>query len=333
MAENNEPSAGGGTPAPQPADTTTAPAAPAVQAPAPAAATPPAAQTPAASAPATQAAQPTEPKGYWPDDWRTRASKGDDKLLARFSRYGSPEDALEALIHAQNRINAGELKPTLGKDATAEQLAEWRQAHGIPDAPDKYDVADLGNGLKVPEADKPLIDKILAAAHASNQTPDQIKASLRAFYEVRDMVDAHTSEKDRQAEASGTEALRQEWGAEYRVHSNLIENLLAGTAGEMKDQLQNARLPDGTLLKHSPAAQKFLLSLALIQNPLGTLVPSGGNPAQGIREELDRIAKVRRENRVTYNKDVKMQERERELLGAAMKAGIMDERGNWKQAT
>lgn len=327
MAEEGEQSSGGGTPTPvtQPAPAATTPqtAAPAPVTPAPA----------ATATPATAAATPpAEPKGYWPDDWRSRASKGDEKLLSRFSRYGSPEDALEALVHAQNRINSGELKPVLGKEATPEQLSEWRQAHGIPDAHDKYDVADLGEGIKPPEVDKPFLSKILEAAHSSNQTPDQVRATLKAYYQVRDQVEAHQVEKDRSAESAGTEALREEWGAEYRIHSNLIENLLSGTSGELKDQLQNARMPDGTLFKHSPAAQKFLLSLALIQNPMGTLVPNGGNPAQGIREELDRIAKVRRENRVQYNKDVKMQERERELLSAAMRSGIMDNTGNWKAA-
>jgi hypothetical protein len=343
MAGEGDSSAGGGaapTPPAQSAPAAPAPSAPAAPAapaaPGPAAPTPPAAAaTPAApAAPAAPApAAPAQPAGYWPDDWRAKAAKGDEKLIARFSRYGSPEDALTALIHAQNRITAGELKPVLGKDATAEQVAEWRLANGIPEAPDKYDVADLGNGLKVPDADKPLVDRILAAAHASNQTPDQVKASLRAFYEVRDIVDQHTSNKDKQNETAGTEALRQEWGSEYRIHSNLIENMLASsTAGDLREQLQNARLPDGTLFKHSPDVQKFLLNIALVQNPLGTVVPNSGNPAHGIREELDRIKKTMRENRVAYNKDTAMQDRFRTLTSAAIKAGIMDDNGNWKQA-
>jgi hypothetical protein len=44
------------------------------------------------------------------------------------SRYGSPEDVAAALINAQNRIDRGEVKPVLSKDATPEELAEWRQA-------------------------------------------------------------------------------------------------------------------------------------------------------------------------------------------------------------
>jgi hypothetical protein len=311
-------------------------AAPAAPAPAPTAAAPaPTASAPAApaAAPTAQAPAPAETKGYWPDDWRSKAAKGDDKMLNRFARYGSPEDALSALIAAQDRISKGELKPVLDKNATPEQIAEWRAANGIPDAPTKYEVFDLGGGLKVPDADKPLVDKVLVAAHASNQTPDQIKATLRAFYEVRDMVDSHVANQDKEAETKGQDALRQEWGSEYRVHSNLIANLLDGTAGGIKDNLLNGRLADGTLVKNSPEMQKFLLSLALIQNPLGTVVPGGGNPAQGIQDELARIKKTRETDRGAYNKDEKMQARERELIEAAVRAGIMDSMGNWKNSS
>lgn len=235
------------------------------------------------------------------------------------------------MVAAQDRISKGELKPVLGKDATPEQLAEWRAANGIPDSPTKYDVMDLGGGIKVPDGDKVLIDKLLEAAHGSHQTPDQVKASLRAFYSIRDMVDQHVVEKDKSAEAAGQDALRQEWGNEYRTHSNLIANLLASTGG-LSENLLNGRLADGTLVKNSPDVQKFLLRLALIENPLGTVVPAGGNPAQGIQEELAKIDKTRRENRSAYDKDAKMQERERELIDAAIRAGIMDSQGNWKKA-
>lgn len=307
---------GGAAPSPAPAAPSPAPAAPAAPATAPTPAT--------AAAPAPAAA---DDKGYWPGDWRQRAAKGDDKVLQRLGRYDSPQAVVDALVSAQNRINAGELKPVLGKEATPEQLAEWRAAHNIPDAPDKYDVSDL----KAPEQDKPFIDKILAAAHATNQTPDQIKGTLKAYYDVRDLVESHVAEKDKAAQTKGEDALRQEWGPEYRLNSNLIANLLSGTASpELSEALMNGRLADGGLIKNDPAVQRFLLSLALIQNPTGTVVPGGGNPAQGIREELAKIDKFMVEHRDAYFKDEPMQSRKRNLIDAAMRAGIMDPQGNWK---
>ncbi len=306
-----------------------APASPAIAAPA----APQVIQgTPAVlGAQAPVAPAPPPPAGYWPDDWRARIAKGDEKRLQRAARYASPEAAIEAGFEAQDRIYKGDVKPVLGANPTVEQLTEWRQAHGVPEAPDKYDVSDLGNGLKVSDRDKPLIDRVLAAAHMTNQTPDQIKSTLRAYYDVVDKTIAAQAEADRAHEVEGMSTLRSEWGGDYQVNSNLIANLLSGTAGkEFSEQLMSGRLPDGKLIKNSPAVQKFLLNLALVQNPIGALVPAGGNPAQGIKDELDKISKTMRDNRTAYNKDQAMQERFRTLTEAAINASLMDANGNWK---
>ena len=108
-------------------------------------------------------------EGYWPADWRDTVSKGDAKILARMGRYASPAAAMEALVAAQNRISAGELKPVLGKNATPEQVKEYREALGIPETPDKY---DLGKDIKIEGMDPTLLGEVLKEAHESNQTPE-----------------------------------------------------------------------------------------------------------------------------------------------------------------
>ena len=192
-AEESGGASGGAAPSPAPAAATAAPspAPAAVATPAPAAPSPaPAASAPTsapASAPAAQAAAPAAAKkdgdasskaegnneSYWPPDWRKTVSKDDAKVLARLERYASPEAAMQALIAAQNRIAAGELKPVLGKNATPEQIAEYRAALGIPDAPDKYDL-----GKDAPKVAPEMLSVVLKHAHEANQTPDQVKATL-----------------------------------------------------------------------------------------------------------------------------------------------------------
>ena len=290
-----------------------APATTAASAAAPAA---PATPTTAATAP-----EPTEEanKGYWPADWRQTVSKADAKVLARLERYASPEAAMQALIEAQNRISKGELKPVLGKNATPEQIKEWREAHGIPEAPDKYTFDQ--KEVKTEHLDKEVLGKVLAAAHASNQTPEQVQATLKAWNEIEQITSDKRAEEDHRVQKEAEDALRAEWGPEYRRNINLIHGLLDGSAApELKQQLLNGRLADGTPIGSSPAALKMLASLALIQNPSGVVVPgSEANPLQGIEGEIGKIEKVMRENRSAYNKDEAMQARYRELLGAREK--------------
>lgn len=306
-----EPGSAGATPAPAQASTA-APAATAPAAPAPSGAA-----APAPAAPKPEGGESKEPKaGYWPADWRESVSKEDAKTLTRLQRYASPEAALQALIAAQNRIAAGELKPTLGKNPTPEQIKEWREATGIPESSDKYDLGDLGKNIK-PE----LLKVVLDEAHATNQTPDQVKATLKAWGNIERQIAQERTEADYNAQTAGEDVLQQEWGPEYRRNINLIHGMLDGAASpELKAKLLNGRLADGTPIGSSPEALKFLVGLALIQNPAGVVVPGNeANPLQGVEGEIEKIEKTMRENRQAYNKDEKMQARYRDLLEAREK--------------
>jgi len=272
--------------APAPAAVVTAPA------PAPVVAASPA---PAAGAPA---ADPAEDKpGYWPADWREKASKGDEKLAKRFGRYASPEAALEALVQAQNRISSGDLKPQLGKDATPEQVAAWRAEVGIPETADKYNVGDLT------DTQKEAFGVLFKHAHATNQTEAQVKATAQAWSEIVRLESEKRIENDKAGEKIAEDALRDEWGAEFRRNWNVIDNMLSTVAdSSLKTAILDARGPDGARLGSKPEVIRALLSLALIQNPAGVVVPgSEANPMKGVETRIAEIELMMRKDRKAYN--------------------------------
>lgn len=298
-------------------------AAPAAAAPAEAPATAPAAAPAAAPSPAAATATPAVAapapvEGYWPTNWRDTVSKADEKKLATLQRYASPEKALEALFSAQERIRSGELKPVLKKDASADELNEWRTAHGIPVTADKY---DLGKDFKLDESDQETASELFKAAHESNQTPDQIKSTLKALKALQDKSVADMIASDKLKQQQSEDTLRAEWGPEFRLNINLAHSLLDGAATPgLKAKFLDARLPDGTLVGSSPEMLGLLVQLSRIQNPTGVVVPgSEANPMQGVESEIEKIEKTMRENRTAYNKDEKMQSRYRDLLGAREK--------------
>lgn len=285
-------------------------------------ATPPSGDAPPATPPKDGGNKGSE-GGFWPDDWRTRMVAGitdpaaKEKELKQLGRYASPEEVHKKARALEQRLSSGELKSVLPKDAKPEELKAWRAEAGIPETPDKYDL-DLGGGLVVGEADKPLVERFLQAAHGTNQTPDQVKASLRAYYEVNEQITADRQAKDHQLQEESTETLRAEWGPEFRRNVNLVHGLLDKTCSqEVKDKFLTGRLSDGTPIGSSPEALKMLLGLALVDNPAGTVVPgSGGNMEGAIDEEIGKIEKVMRSDRRAYNRDEKMQKRYGELLVA-----------------
>lgn len=267
------------------------------------------------AAPAPAPAGKDDTPGYWPNDWREKASGGDAKALEALARYATPAEVTKALRAAQVKLTSGELKPVLSAKPTEQELVDWRKSHGIPEAPEKYDL-DLGKGFVIGEIDKPLVDVFLKNAHATHQTPDQVKATLRSYYDVQEQISTARAQEDVTAQGVAEEELRAEWGQEFRPNMARIHQHLDRVAGkDLKDMFLSGRLADGTPIGSHPGALKMLLGLALMENPAGVLVPVGGGP-QGLDDEIKSIEKAMRTNRKAYDADEKMQARYRDLLDA-----------------
>lgn len=255
--------------------------------------------------------------GYWPDDWRNKVAGEDPEAAKQLTRYATPEDVWKKARELEKKLSSGAFKPVLTKDATPEDVASYRKAHGIPEAADKYDLADL----KVEVQDKEFLGEILKVAHATNQTPDQIKPLIKTFFDLAQKSREAAAEQDAIAARKAEDALRADWGADYRKHSNLINGLMDLTGNpKFNESLMEGRLADGTKVKDSPDMQKFLLQLALINNPAGVVVPSAnGSQEQGLKDEIAKIENVMKTDRKAYNKDANMQQRLRDLYVAREK--------------
>lgn len=278
----------------------------------------------AATAAATTTTTDGKTEGHvWPDDWRERMVSGvsDEaeraKELKQLQRYASPQDVHKKARALETRLSSGELKSVLPKDASPERLKDWRAENGIPELPTGYDL-DLGNGVKFSAEDKSVVDGFLKQAHETNQTPEQVKASLRAFHAHTQTQQQTRHDADVIVRQEADETLREEWGPEFKRNINIIDNLLNTKMDQdTKDLFLSGRLADGTPIGSSPVVLKMLVGLALVDNPAATVVPNaGGNMAQSVDNEIETIEKSMRTNRTEYNKNDKMQARYRELLNA-----------------
>lgn len=256
---------------------------------------PPADPPPSDPAPSDPPADPA-PKGkgdegYWPNDWRKNIAGEDEKLLKRLERYASPKALSDALVSVQNRISAGELRGVLPKNATEEQVKQWREENGIPESPDKYELA-LPKGLVIGEDDKPIIDDMLKTLHGVNANNEQVSQAVNFYYAAIEKVEADRQEADRTAAQAAQDALHNEWGPEFRANMNAIDGLLATAPGDVKEQLKFGRLADGTPIMANADAIRWLNSLSREINPVTTLVPNAGADVSGsIEAEINAIEK------------------------------------------
>lgn len=245
----------------------------------------------------------------FPADWRTRMAGGDDKALKILDRFASPKAVADALVDVRTKISKGELKApakSLGADATPEQIAEWRQANDIPEAPEKYDAA-LPDGVVLGEVDKPMLESFQKAMHAANIPQAHFKAAL-GWWQAQQIAN---QEKMTLADAGfrkgAEDILREQWGPEYRVNVTLYKEALASLPEGMGETLNTARDGEGRLLGANPAFVSWLVNQRREDNPMATVMAgSGVSGAQAMESEMTAIRAQMADLNSPYNKGPKI---------------------------
>lgn len=252
-------------------------------------------------------------------DWRKNVAGGDEAAVKMLERFASPADLGKAYREAVKKISSGELAKPLPKDATPEQIAEWRKGNGIPEKPEGY-FEKLPNGLVIGAEDKPMFDAVAAKLHARNVPPEVIHDLAEWYYGTQDEAIAKATEKDKQEAAAATDALRQDWGQDYRANINVAMSFLDSLGADLKGQVMDATLPDGSRLFNNTNFVKWMVAQAREANPAAHIVPAGTDSSvQSVNAEIAKIENVMRTNRATYNRDTAMQERLRQLYDARTK--------------
>lgn len=259
--------------------------------------------------------------GYWPGDWREKLS-ADGKHNKTLERFASPGAVFESYLALRQKLDSGEYKSaaTYPDKGTDEEKTAWRKANGIPEKASDYTTA-FEDGLTISEEDQPVVDGFLEAAHSINATPGQVNALLGWYYKNQEEMVDKRAEADTQVLSASEDALRAEWGNDYRANVNMMKGLVDTVPESVRDMFLNARLSDGTPVFSHPDMAQWFVHAARTINPVASVVPgAGANAASAIEDEIDQIEGTMRTDRQKYNKDTKMQERLRELYSARERA-------------
>lgn len=269
-----------------------APASPTILATAPPAPTPP----PAAPAPTLATGAPPPPAPVtaiqkFPDNWQELMAGGDDKALNILKRHADPSSVTKKLLEQERLISSGKIREKLPENATPEQLSAYRKDNGIPETPQGYDINNIGEGLVIGEADRPLVNTFLDNMHASNSSPETVRAALASYYKIEESARAEIATKDANYMRESSAELRSAWGGNFDANMNATSSLFAATLPEsLKSEdgtalFAHARMPDGTLLGNRADFIQWCAAMELERNPAATVVPAGGNVSQTISNE------------------------------------------------
>ena len=253
------------------------------------------------------------------DKWRERMAGEDADKVERLQRYQSPKALAEALFAAQDKIRSGSLKAQLPKDANEQEIVEYRKANGIPETPAGY-LEKLPDGLVIGEDDKPIFESFVASLHAENADPKIAHAAVKWYNDFVEQQEAAVTEADTAAKRATEDALRLEWGSDYRTNINVLQSYLDTMPAAISEVLRDARDSGGKALFNDPEFVQWLVGHAREVNSVSTLVGAGGSPpGKSLDDEISGIEKFMRTNRADYNRDQKMQDRLLQLYGAREK--------------
>ncbi|ENO16943.1 hypothetical protein J057_01690 [Marinobacter nanhaiticus D15-8W] len=146
---------------------------------------------------------------------------------------------------------------------------------------------------------------------------DHVKQVVKWHFDNVQAQLEERAEADTEFMHESVQALKEEWGGEYKQNINMVKGLLSSAPEGFADRLMGARLGDDKPLGSDPEALKWLAGLARQVNPVATVVPgAGGDQVGAIEDEISKIEKFMRTNRHEYFNDPKMQDRYRDLLSA-----------------
>lgn len=255
----------------------------------------------------------------WPEDWRQKLAGDDERLSKRLERMNSPADVLKSWRALEQKQSTGELKTVLPEGATDEQVAEYREANGIPTEPKGY-LEKLPDGVIIGENDQDMVNGFLDAMHEQNASPELVGKSIEWFYSRQEQAVAALHEEDNAFKADAEETLRAEWGGEYKDNIKAFESFIDTAPESIRDLIRTGRLADGSVIGNNPDVLKWFSAMSKEINPAATVVPgSAGTSAQSIDDEIAKIEGTMRSDRAAYNKDSAMQDRYMKLLQAKEK--------------
>ena len=163
----------------------------------------------------------------WPENWRELLAGDNQAALRELKRYGSV-GGLWQKIENQNKLisqGAHKIAPALAEDASPEEVAAYRKAAGIPEAPDGYGIR-FAPEFKASDGDNAALQAWLGHAHSKHMTPAAAKAGVE-WYQAQaiaareaEAAAAHEARIEAQVE------LRKEFGPELKRNLQLADEFL-----------------------------------------------------------------------------------------------------------
>ena len=247
-------------------------------------------------------------KGDGDPDWRERytgyQAEGEDysKLLGRFT---DEEAFVKGAVQAHEKLRAGEVATGLPEDPTDEQLASYREANGIP-VDGKYDLTSSVRELT--DMDVEMLGPVAEIAHKHNISQDALVELMDSYMGETDKIVDQMHTQDNLDAAEFTKVAKENWGGEYTINMNRANNQLNLLPEAIRDQVKQAKMPNGMGIMNSP---EFMTWLVNVDRTITPLDPIKGGAEATLNDARSIVAKAKermRDDSIGWHKDKKGQQ-------------------------
>lgn len=210
----------------------------------------------------------------------------DQKSAKALEKFSTIDDLAQSYIESQKRISQGFKAPELPKNATEEQVKEYRKAIGVPDAPDGYAFPE---GLSVKEEDKPLWGLFNQFALQNNLSQAEFNKVAPAYYAMEAAMREQAEKEFKEVARAQDEDVKAMWGSDAAINMQANEAFLKKQGGvELAQLVLGATSADGKPLGNHPQMAKFLNDVARAYG-YSDVMRGGGADAKSIADEKNEI--------------------------------------------
>lgn len=194
-------------------------------------------------APSPEPAPKTEPAA----DWRTGVT--DEKLREHAGRFTSLDDLVKANLDSRSKLSKAIIPPS--KDAKPEEVAAYRKAIGVPEAPDKYKFPAIPEGVDAEPVTAARAE--WAKTFHDNNVPAHVAEALiaKVAAEAAEVQAAQVAADKAYADKTAAD-LKQEWGADYEANQTYANRAAAELLGKDLEEAKRIEMKDGRFLLDHP---------------------------------------------------------------------------------
>jgi hypothetical protein len=154
--------------------------------------------------------------------------KGNETVL----KFAKPGDFVKDALSWKERSERGIYRPT--DKSTADELAAYRKAMGIPETLDGYEIPDEIDGIKL---DAERIKEFRETAHKLGIPADAVKALAEMDARQAAAATAKAIEANGKAVALAEATFQSEWGADFSRNKEIAERGLNSLPAGVKQKV------------------------------------------------------------------------------------------------